>query len=180
MTAEAEALVVAHLELVSRIAKSVAKCMPAWIEMEDLIGAGNLGLVQAASRYRPELHPSFPCYAYKLIRGRMFDAHRGRNYPRLTEALPEDFDCIDPALGPEQLLLAKERESDLRVDAWFAERRLTLVERRVVKRHVAGEPMRSIAAREGYSAKWAHYTIHRAKRKLRDNLREYEPRPKAA
>lgn len=179
MKASAEALVTAHLDLVQRIAKTVAKRMPAWVQMDELVALGNFGLVEAAHRYRRELHPSFACYAYKRIRGSMLDAYRGPRYPRRTEALAEDFDRIDPALDPEQALIEKEEESDLRIDAWFAERRLPLLERRLMRRHIGGASMVEIGAKEGRSPAWAHGAIHRAKRKLRDNLREYEPRKAA-
>lgn len=182
MTAAAEALVLAHLDLVERIAKSVAKHMPPWVDLEDLIAIGNLQLASAAERYDPDLNPSFASYASKGIRGRMWSAHRGRNYPRLTEGLPEDFaDArIDPTPDPEQALIAKETGQDLETDIYFAERRLPVLERRVMRRHLAGQSMRDIGAKEDRSAAWAHGVIHRAKRKLRDNLREYDPERKAA
>lgn len=192
MTPAAEALVLAHLGLVERIAKYVAKKMPAWIEMEELVATGNVGLVEAASKYSAELHPSFPHYAFLFIRGRMIDAYRGRNYPRLTEQLPDEWmgercdangraatglvppQLIDPAPNPEELVLAEEEQALLILDVELATRRLTVIERKTVKGHLEGKPLREIGAKQKRSAAWAHYTLHGARKKLAEQLDEYD------
>ncbi len=91
MTPEAEALVLAHLTLVERIAKQVAKKMPAWIEMSELVAAGNLGLCEAALRFDATRHTPFHTWASIRIRGAMLDPYRGRKDPRLTESILDSW-----------------------------------------------------------------------------------------
>ena len=194
MTPAAEALVLAHMEFVRRIAKHVAKSMPAWIEIADLECAGYLGLVEAASKYDQALNPSFEFYAYKFVRGRMIDPYRGSNYPRLTVGMPEEWlhdgqqnTCdgahnagplppalIDAAPSPDQQFFEAEQRFDLAFDLAWAERRLTGLEKRTLTRHARGKSMREVGAMEGKSGAWAHYTIHRAKKKMRAALKEYD------
>lgn len=196
MTAAAEALILAHLDLVERLAKLVAKRMPAWIQMDELVAAGNLGLCQAAEKYQPELNPSFGSYAALRIYGAMVDPYRGRNYPRLTTAIPDEWlddgisvsaegkreqrrsnvppQLIDPSPSPEDLVIADEENFLLILDVEFAKHRLSGVEQRAVRRNVAGQPMRLIGKKEKKSGAWAHYTIHRGRRKLRELLAQHE------
>ncbi len=66
------------LPLVKRIASSVSKKAPSSVAIEDLIGAGMLGLVDAASRYDPERAKQFRSFAEARIRGAMIDELRSQ------------------------------------------------------------------------------------------------------
>src|SRR5688572_3752587 len=72
----AEALVVGNAELVKRIAYHLAGRLPASVEVADLIQAGMLGLLEAASNYAANRGASFETYAGIRIRGAMIDALR--------------------------------------------------------------------------------------------------------
>jgi RNA polymerase sigma factor for flagellar operon FliA len=72
----ADALVVRHAELVKRIAYHLAGRLPASVEVADLIQAGMLGLLEAASNYTSDRGASFETYAGIRIRGAMLDALR--------------------------------------------------------------------------------------------------------
>lgn len=88
------ALVERHLHLVPPIAASVSKRLPGVFSREDLAQTGNLGLLKAADRYRPELHNSTPfeCYARPIIRGAILDSVRRRKYRDATQLhLVEDY-----------------------------------------------------------------------------------------
>jgi len=73
---EADALVMRHAELVKRIAYHLAGRLPASVEVSDLIQAGMLGLLEAASNYTADRGASFETYAGIRIRGAMLDALR--------------------------------------------------------------------------------------------------------
>lgn len=65
---------VTFIPIVRRMARSLSRTVP--VHVDDLIGAGFLGLVEAYRQFRPELNPSFEAYARLRIRGRMMDEAR--------------------------------------------------------------------------------------------------------
>jgi RNA polymerase sigma factor FliA len=73
---EADRLVLQHAELVKRIAYHLAGRLPPSVEVDDLIQAGMLGLLEAASNYASNRGASFETYAGIRIRGAMIDALR--------------------------------------------------------------------------------------------------------
>jgi RNA polymerase sigma factor FliA len=73
---ESDQLVLQHAELVKRIAYHLAGRLPASVEVDDLIQAGMLGLLEAASNYAANRGASFETYAGIRIRGAMIDALR--------------------------------------------------------------------------------------------------------
>src|SRR5262245_38442254 len=74
--ADSDALVTRHAELVKRIAYHLAGRLPPHIEVDDLIQAGMLGLLEAARNYTSDRGASFETYAGIRIRGAMLDALR--------------------------------------------------------------------------------------------------------
>src|SRR5690606_37693025 len=74
--ANSEALVMRQAELVKRIAYHLAGRLPASVEVDDLIQAGMLGLLEAAANYTADRGASFETYAGIRIRGAMLDALR--------------------------------------------------------------------------------------------------------
>jgi RNA polymerase sigma factor for flagellar operon FliA len=73
---EKSALVERHLPLVRAIALKVKRTLSASIDVEDLIGYGSKGLVEAAERFDPRHGVAFSTFAYYRIRGAMFDGLR--------------------------------------------------------------------------------------------------------
>ncbi|MGH8268617.1 MAG: RNA polymerase sigma factor FliA, partial [Steroidobacteraceae bacterium] len=73
---EASELVTRHAELVKRIAYHLVGRLPPSVEVDDLMQAGMLGLLEAASNYEPNRGASFETYAGIRIRGSMIDALR--------------------------------------------------------------------------------------------------------
>ena len=73
---DTEQLVMRHAELVKRIAYHLAGRLPASVEVDDLIQAGMLGLLEAASNYSAGRGASFETYAGIRIRGAMLDGLR--------------------------------------------------------------------------------------------------------
>jgi RNA polymerase sigma factor FliA len=73
---DADALVMRHAELVKRIAYHLVGRLPPSVEVADLIQAGMLGLLEAASHFTADRGASFETYAGIRIRGAMLDALR--------------------------------------------------------------------------------------------------------
>lgn len=69
-----------YLSLVKIIAKKMANRLPASIEVDDLISAGLIGLMQAQERYNPERGFKFKTYAEFRIRGAMLDELRSQDW----------------------------------------------------------------------------------------------------
>lgn len=81
----ADELVLQHAELVKRIAYHVISRLPAHIEVDDLIQAGMIGLLNAAENFTPTKGANFETYAGIRIRGAMLDEARRSNWtPRST------------------------------------------------------------------------------------------------
>lgn len=78
-------LVLKHADLVKRIAYHVVSRLPARIEVDDLIQAGMIGLMNAAQNFTPTKGANFETYAGIRIRGAMLDEARKSNWtPRST------------------------------------------------------------------------------------------------
>ena len=74
------ALVQKHAELVRRIAHHLAARLPASVEIDDLIQAGMIGLLDAARHYDGTAGASFETYAGIRIRGAMVDELRSGDW----------------------------------------------------------------------------------------------------
>jgi len=71
-----EELVLKHADLVKRIAYHLVSRMPPNVEVDDLIQAGMLGLLDAAKHYSANKGANFETYAGIRIRGAMLDEVR--------------------------------------------------------------------------------------------------------
>ncbi len=69
-------VVVEHAALVKRIAHHLMARLPASVQIEDLIQAGMIGLLEASRQYDPSQGASFQTYAGIRIRGAMLDEIR--------------------------------------------------------------------------------------------------------
>src|SRR5215831_4631872 len=73
-------LVEQHLSLVQAIARKVKKTLNASIEIDDLVGYGSKGLVEAAERFDARHGVAFTTFAYYRIRGSMYDGLRAMGW----------------------------------------------------------------------------------------------------
>lgn len=71
-----DAIVVENLPLVRAIAIRVCESLPVHVELDDLIHAGILGLLDAATRYDAGKSVAFSSYAKHRIRGAILDSLR--------------------------------------------------------------------------------------------------------
>ena len=74
--ADKNQLIEQHLSLVQAIAHKVKKSLAAAIDVDDLVGYGSKGLVEAAERFDARQGVAFSTFAYYRIRGAMYDGLR--------------------------------------------------------------------------------------------------------
>ena len=73
---EQEELIVKLMGLVRRIAFELREHLPAHVEVDDLVSAGTVGLIDAVKRFQPDKQVKIETYARYRIRGAMLDALR--------------------------------------------------------------------------------------------------------
>ena len=89
--ASANDVITRHSDLVRRIAHHLAARLPASVEIDDLIQAGMMGLIEASRSYDAEQGASFETYASIRIRGSMIDEiRRGDWVPRSVHRRARD------------------------------------------------------------------------------------------
>lgn len=86
-----------HAQLVKRLAHQMMIKLPASVQVDDLIQAGMMGLLDAATRY-DELHGAqFETFATQRIRGAMLDELRAADW--LPRSLRRDMRSIEAAIS---------------------------------------------------------------------------------
>ena len=89
--AAANECIAQHSDLVRRIAHHLAARLPASVEVDDLIQAGMMGLIEASRSYDADQGASFETYASIRIRGSMIDEiRRGDWVPRSVHRRARD------------------------------------------------------------------------------------------
>ena len=73
------------LDLVNRIARAIVRRLPPCVTLDDLTGAGMIGLIQAADRFNNSRGLEFRTYAQHRIRGAMQDFLRNEDPLSRTE-----------------------------------------------------------------------------------------------
>lgn len=80
--------VIANLGMVKRIGLHLQPRVPRYVDLQDLIQAGMVGLVEAARAYDHSKGSTFESYAYLRIKGAMFDeVRRMSSLPRSAVAI---------------------------------------------------------------------------------------------
>lgn len=104
-------LVLRHAPLVKRIAYHLAARLPSSVEIEDLIQAGSLGLLEAARHYQSDRGASFETYAGIRIRGAMLDElRRGDWAPRSLHRRAREVESAMRAIEQETGREARDAE----------------------------------------------------------------------
>jgi RNA polymerase sigma factor for flagellar operon FliA len=85
--ADKNSLLTEHMPLVKRLAHQMKAKLPPSVEVDDLIQAGMIGLLDAINRYEENHGAQFETYAVLRIRGAMVDELRSSDWmPRSTRA----------------------------------------------------------------------------------------------
>jgi RNA polymerase sigma factor for flagellar operon FliA len=73
---ERDALILDHLSTVKVIATRIRRSLPVHVELDDLVQAGTLGLIDAANKFNKSKQLSFATYAWHRIKGAILDSLR--------------------------------------------------------------------------------------------------------
>lgn len=96
-------LVNANLPLVEQVVLRVSGGFPRFVDRSELVGAGTLGLVEAALRYDFDRGIPFAGYAIQRIRGAVLDVARAADWaPRSLRRLSRDAEAATNELAVEQ------------------------------------------------------------------------------
>ena len=93
-----------HVSLVIHVARDFLRRLPSGVNFGDLVGAGNLGLVEAARRFDPANGASFSTFARHRIRGAITDSLRrldpvSRRLRSFQRAATQAADTLRVTLG---------------------------------------------------------------------------------
>jgi RNA polymerase sigma factor for flagellar operon FliA len=98
-------LLVDHAPLVKRLAHQMRAKLPPSVEVDDLIQAGMIGLLDAVNRYEETHGAQFETYAVQRIRGAMLDELRGSDW--LPRSIRQNMRKIETAMTTLQQRLGR-------------------------------------------------------------------------
>lgn len=104
LTVEQEKILIEHLPVVRFIARRIHERLPQHVDMEDLISAGIVGLMDAFAKFDPAKKVQFRSYAQFRIRGAIIDSLRTldwspRDLRRKGRAVEEAIRVLTARLG---------------------------------------------------------------------------------
>ena len=110
-----QALIEQYLPMVRRQALALQVRLPASIELDDLIQAGMLGLLDSMSRFDANAGASFATFASQRVRGAMIDELRSRDW--LPRSVRRNARAMDASVRKlEQQLFRAPSESEIAAD----------------------------------------------------------------
>ena len=104
MATDRDTLIMQHYPMVRRISYRMARRLPRYVDVEDLVNIGMLGLIDAVDRFEPGRAPSFSAYARIRVQGAIVDEMRKNDWvPRSVrdraERLEETRHILKQQLG---------------------------------------------------------------------------------
>ncbi len=164
-----ENLVQAHAILVKRIAYHLMSRLPQSIQLDDLIQAGMIGLLEAGRNYDASKGASFETYAGIRIKGHMLDEVRQndwvpRSVHRNSRKIAEAVQYIENQLGRE----AKDSEIAHKLEISLTEYYEMLQDS--VGSHLYGFDDLGVTEDVLYNTEEGHYNIEPQIRVVNDNL----------
>lgn len=188
-----EATIVQHLTHVHALAKQLRSRVPRSVTLDDLIGAGTIGLIQAVDRFQPSRSLQFATYARHRIRGAMLDFLReedplSRTERRRTQTANAAEGALPTTISLEQLPAHEPRSEYAlargfstrfadRVDLGRARQCLSERENRVISLLFDLDwQNRDVAQQLGVNESRVSQIRHAALSKLRARLQDRDPR----
>jgi len=179
-----EELVTKYIPMVKRIARNH---YASFLEFEDLMQEGLIGLLSAIEEYDPDKKVKFSSFAYICILRKIYNVIKhsnGNKHKALNDAVsiyafvnPDEtrtvLDCVpfeDPSLDPEQVV--EERIVNQRLKS-VLENHLSVLEYTVISLFLQGYTTAEIEAAIGVNAKAVDNARTRVRLKLRRILTEH-------
>ncbi len=120
--------------MVRRLALQLVSKLPASVELDDLMQAGMMGLLDAVRRYQPTVEAQFETYAVTRIRGAMLDELRSQDWlPRSVRSKTKSIEQAIHKLNHRLLRPATEAEIAVELDMPLPEYQELLEEARGVQ-----------------------------------------------
>jgi RNA polymerase sigma factor for flagellar operon FliA len=118
-----------YAPLVMRVARQLSSRLPASVELDDMVQAGMIGLMDAATRYEADHGVLFETFATQRVRGAMLDELRTNDWvPRRVRKAQRDIDTAVRALQHRLGRTPREAEVAREIGATPAEYREMLAE----------------------------------------------------
>lgn len=112
MSTSEEQLIAEHAPMVRRLALQLVSRLPSSVELDDLLQAGMMGLLDATRRYKQVPEAQFETYAVTRIRGAMLDELRSQDW--LPRSVRSKSKVIEQAIHTlEQRLMRPATETEL-------------------------------------------------------------------
>lgn len=118
--AEREKMLLEHMPIVRYLARRIHERLPQHVELDDLVSAGVVGLIDAFSKFDHQKKVQFKSYAQFRIRGAILDSLRildwsPRELRRKGRAVEESIRVLTHRLGraPAEQEIAREMELEL-------------------------------------------------------------------
>lgn len=106
-----DALIAQYAPLVRRLALQLAARLPSNVELDDLIQAGMMGLLDAVRRYEQQDDAKFETYATTRVRGAMLDELRSQDWlSRGARSKARDIEAAVRRVQQRELRAASEQE----------------------------------------------------------------------
>jgi RNA polymerase sigma factor for flagellar operon FliA len=123
MTAEQERILLEHLPVVRFLARRIHERLPQHVDMEDLVSAGVVGLLDAFAKFDPDKKVQFRSYAQFRIRGAILDSLRTldwspRELRRKGRAVEEAIRVLMARLGRPPSETEVSQEMDVTLDEY--------------------------------------------------------------
>jgi len=123
LTVEQENILIEHLPVVRYLARRIHERLPQHVDMEDLVSAGVVGLMDAFAKFDPEKKVQFRSYAQFRIRGAIIDSLRTldwspRDLRRKGWAVEEAIRVLTARLGRPPGEAEVAAEMDLTLDQY--------------------------------------------------------------
>lgn len=179
MAVTREDLILSHIPMVRRMAGKMAKGLPRFVDDEDLVSSGMVGLVQAADAFQPHLGYAFSTFASRRVFGAMLDDLRGmdwvkrrdgkgrRRSPDVDKAALVKFEPVKEGLIAEAK--SDRLEERDRIDHLLRE--FSRTEKIIIKTClIDGEPQRVASDAVGYTASRVSQWMPGIKARLRTKL----------
>jgi len=94
-----EHLILEHMPQIKYIAQRISTKLPSHVELNDLIGAGVLGLLDAIEKFDPGRAVKFKTYAELRIKGAILDSLRNLDWaPRSLRKKSKDLEKVHKEL----------------------------------------------------------------------------------
>jgi RNA polymerase sigma factor for flagellar operon FliA len=134
MPCSEDLLVAQYAPLVRRLALQLVAKLPASVELDDLLHAGMMGLLDAIRRYQETAAAKFETYAVTRIRGAMLDELRSQDWlPRSVRTKAKSIEQAIVALNHRLLRTPTETEIAQELDLSLSDYQTLLEEARGVQ-----------------------------------------------